>query len=91
MTEGDKKLADVLKIDYRLASLSAQDRAMLDFAAKLTLQSAAMTENDVESLRRQGFSDGAVHDIVQVTSLFAYYNRLAEGLGIEPEDDFDSA
>ena len=50
-----------------------------------------MTEKDVEYLRRQGFSDGAVHDIVQVTSLFAYYNRLAEGLGIEPEDDFDSA
>jgi alkylhydroperoxidase family enzyme len=63
---------------------------MLDFAAKLTLQSAAMTENEFESLRRQGFSDGAVHDIVQVTSLFAY-NRLAEGLGIEPEDGFDSA
>ena len=64
MTEGDIKLVDVLKSDYRLASLSAQDRAMLDFAARLTLLSAAMTEKDVEYLRRQGFANGAVHDIV---------------------------
>lgn len=61
---------------------------MLDFVTRLTLEPAAMRRADVEDLHRHGFDDAAVHDIVQVTGLFAYYNRLAEGLGVEPEDDF---
>ncbi len=70
------------------AGLSAADRAMLDFAVKLTKTPAAMTEADVEGLREQGFTDTAIHDIVQVTALFAYYNRLADGLGIEGEPEW---
>jgi uncharacterized peroxidase-related enzyme len=67
------------------AELSAADRAMLDFAVKLTRESRAMTREDVETLRAAGFSDTGIHDIVQIVGLFAYYNRLADGLGIEPE------
>jgi uncharacterized peroxidase-related enzyme len=70
------------------AGMSAADRAMLDFAVKLTHTPAAMTEADVETLRSHGFNDTAIHDIVQVTALFAYYNRLADGLGIEDEPDW---
>jgi len=44
-----------------------------------------MTREDVEILRAAGFSDTGIHDIVQIAGLFAYYNRLADGLGIEPE------
>jgi alkylhydroperoxidase family enzyme len=44
-----------------------------------------MREPDVEALREVGFSDVAIHDIVQVTALFNYYNRLADGLGVDPE------
>lgn len=58
---------------------------MLEYAVKLTLSPAAMTAADVETLREQGFSDTAIHDIAQVTALFNYYNRLADGLGIDPE------
>ena len=58
---------------------------MLDFAVRLTRAPERMTANDVEKLREAGFDDTAIHDIVQVTSLFNYYNRLADGLGIEPE------
>jgi uncharacterized peroxidase-related enzyme len=68
-----------------VAELSAADRAMLDFAIKLTRDPRAMARDDVEILRAAGFSDTAIHDIVQITGLFAYYNRLADGLGIEPE------
>ena len=60
---------------------------MLDFAAKLTLTPAAMRREDVEGLRALGFSDEAIHDIVQATALFAYYNRLADGMGIDAEAD----
>lgn len=61
---------------------------MLDFAIKLTRTPQRMRASDVESLRRQGFCDTAISDIVQVTSLFNYYNRIADGLGIEPEEDW---
>lgn len=60
---------------------------MLDFAIKLTYTPWAMQREDTDALRVHGFDDVAIHDIVQVTALFAYYNRLADGLGIDPEPD----
>jgi uncharacterized peroxidase-related enzyme len=74
--------------DYRAAALGEADRAMLDFAIKLTRAPAEMSESDVIRLRDHGFDDVAIHDITQVTALFAYYNRLADGLGIEDEADW---
>jgi len=75
--------------DYRqalpAAEMTAADRAMLDFAVKLTRDSRAATQQDIEALRAAGFSDTAIHDIVQITGFFAYYNRLADGLGIDLE------
>ena len=75
--------------DYRQAPPAAEmteaDRAMLDFAVKLTRDSRAATRQDIEALRAAGFSETAIHDIVQITGFFAYYNRLADGLGIDPE------
>ena len=59
---------------------------MLDFAVKLTREPWTMTEADVEGLRGHGFDDVAIHDVVQVTALFNYYTRLADGLGVDPEE-----
>jgi uncharacterized peroxidase-related enzyme len=80
-------VADV-KSDYRRADLSALDRVILDFAGKLTLEPWSMTERDVEQLRSAGLDDAGVSDVVQVTALFAYYNRLADGLGVDLEPEF---
>lgn len=77
--------------DYRKAELPVADRAMLDFAIALTRTPGAMSEDQVEGLRAVGFDDVAIHDIVQVTSLFNYYNRLADGLGIDDEPEWRSA
>jgi uncharacterized peroxidase-related enzyme len=76
---------DAVRTDYRNADLSPADRAMLDFAVRLTAAPAAMRREDVEGLRRHGFSDTAIHDIVQIAALFNYYDRIADGLGIDPE------
>ena len=64
---------------------------MLDFAMRLTRTPGDMTREDVDSLREVGFDDVAVHDIVQTTALFNYYNRLADGLGIDPEESDPTA
>lgn len=60
---------------------------MLDFAVKLARTPEAMTRADVEGLREVGFGDDAVGDIVQVVALFSYYNRVADGLGIDLEPE----
>ncbi len=82
---GDEELVSNLTNDHRLAEISAQDTAMLNYAAKLTLKPWDMQESDVEELRQSGFSDTAILDICQVTAYFAYVNRLADGLGVELE------
>ena len=78
-------LVAAVKADYTTAPLTPADRRMLDFAIKLTQTPRAMTRDDVADLRAAGFSDRAIHDVVQITGLFAYYNRLADGLGIDLE------
>ena len=60
---------------------------MLDYAAKLTREPWAMKESDVETLRQAGFTDAAILDINQVAGYYAYVNRLADGLGVEVEDE----
>lgn len=61
---------------------------MLEFSVKLTTAPQQMRREDVEALRKHGFCDTAISDIVQVTALFNYYNRIADGLGIDPEKDW---
>ena len=61
---------------------------MLDYVAKLTHTPAKVTRDDVEELRTHGFDDQAIHEIAQITGLFAYYNRLADGLGIDLEPEY---
>lgn len=44
-----------------------------------------MTPEDLDALREHGFSDRAIHDATQVIACFNYFNRMADGLGLEPE------
>jgi uncharacterized peroxidase-related enzyme len=74
--------------DYRRAALSPAERAMLDFVVKLTREPSRMTRDDVAGLRSHGFGDEAIHDIVQIAAVFNYYDRLADGLGIDPEPEW---
>jgi uncharacterized peroxidase-related enzyme len=63
---------------------------MLDYAVKLTMTPSKIARDDVEKLREQGFDDVAIHDIAQITALFNYFDRLADGLGIDPEPEWDT-
>ena len=47
-----------------------------------------MSETDVQTLRDAGWDDRAIHDATQVIGFFNYINRVADGLGVEPEDFF---
>ncbi len=75
-----------MKGDWRRADLSPADRAMLEYAVKLTLEPWQMAKEDVIVLRGAGFSDADILDINQITGYYAFVNRLADGLGVELED-----
>lgn len=80
-----------LKEGRAAADLSPADRAMLDYAEKLTRTPSDVTESDVADLSRAGFSDAAVLDICQITAYYNFVNRLADGLGVELEDHWNDA
>ena len=80
-TRDETLVAQVLS-DFRTAPLAAVDRALLEYAAKLTTTPAAVEESDVERLRQLGLSDAAIVEIATQTALFNYLNRVIQGLGL---------
>ncbi len=81
----DDDLAADIEADWATANISPERRAMLELAAKLTLVPGEVTESDVDQLRKVGFSDRDILDIVEVTAYYAYANRIADGLGVALE------
>ena len=78
----DEELAAALRRDYTQAPLAPADRAMLDYAAKLTRHAWRVTPEDLDELRRAGFDDRAILQINLIASWFNYVNRVADGLGV---------
>ncbi len=72
--------------NWRTAPLSEQDKTLCEFASKLTLSPSQMCSDDLEILRSHGLDDRAIHDATQVIAYFNYINRIADALGVEPED-----
>ena len=81
-------LADQVAINYRKADLTARQRAMLDFAMKVALDSAAIGEADFEPLRAHGFGDEDAWDIAAIAAFFALSNRMANFTAMRPNDEF---
>ncbi len=71
--------------DYRKADISARERALCDFAVKLTHLAAEIEDADIDALRAQGLDDPTISDAIQVIGYFNYITRVADGVGIEDE------
>ncbi|MBI3407562.1 MAG: peroxidase [Planctomycetes bacterium] len=71
-----------MRRDYALANLNDADRAMLDYAAKLTRHAYRITSEDLDRLRQAGFDDRGILQINLIASWFNYINRVADGLGV---------
>lgn len=76
--------------NFRTAKLSDKDKALCSWAEKLTLKPADCTAKDVEKLRDSGFNDAEISHTGQVVSYFNYINRIAEGLGVDNEPEWDA-
>ena len=81
----DADWVNQIKVDYTQAKLSELDRALCDYADKLTRTPATITQDDVDRLTSLGLSDRGVNDAAQVISFFNYINRIADGLSVDLE------
>lgn len=81
---GNPILGEQMAMNYRAARLSKRQRAMLDFAVKLTVSPWSVEDGDRERLRRAGFSDRDIWDIGAVTGFFSMSNRVAFASDMRP-------
>ena len=81
-------IADQVAVDWRKADLTDRQKAMLGFAVKLAVQPADVAEQDLDELRKRGFSDDDIWDIGSITALFALSNRIAHLSAMRPNDEF---
>jgi uncharacterized peroxidase-related enzyme len=85
---GDPPLGELMVMNYRAARLSKRERAMLDFAVKMTTEPWLIEEEDRAGLRRVGFSDRDIWDIAAVAGFFNMTNRLASATDMRPNSAY---
>jgi uncharacterized peroxidase-related enzyme len=88
---GDPALGEVLVMNYRAAKLPRRQRAMLDFAHRMTVEPDAVGEADRAALRKAGFKDRDIWDIAAVASFFNMTNRMATAIDMMPNEEYHSA
>nr|WP_217356048.1 peroxidase-related enzyme [Ruegeria arenilitoris] len=85
---GDPQLGEMLVMNYRVAPLDPRQRALLDFAAKMTTSSAEIEEPDRQHLRDVGLTDRDIWDLANVTGFFNMSNRVASATAMAPNDEY---
>jgi uncharacterized peroxidase-related enzyme len=81
-------LADQIAVNYRKADITPRQRAMLDFAFKVTTASHLVDESDFAALRAHGFDDEDAWDIGAIAAFFGLSNRMANLSGMQPNEQF---
>ena len=86
--EKNPLVADQVAVNYRKADITPRQKAMLDFAMKVCLDSRAVNDADYAALREHGFTDEDAWDIAGITALFGLSNRMANAVSMRPNDEF---
>jgi len=81
-------IADQIAVNYRKADITPRQRAMLDFAMKVSLEAGKVSEQDFTELAGQGFSNDDIWDITAIAAFFALSNRMANVTAMRPNDEF---
>ena len=86
--EKNPQLADQISTNYRKADITPRQKAMLDFALKVSKSSHEISNADIENMRELGFSNDDIWDIGAISALFALSNRMANLTSMRPNDEF---
>jgi uncharacterized peroxidase-related enzyme len=81
-------IADQIAINYRKADITPRQKAMLDFAMKVSRAAEDISDKDFVEISRHGFSDDDIWDIAAIAAFFALSNRMANVTGMRPNDEF---
>ena len=82
------QIADQIAINYRKADITPRQRAMLDFAMKVSIEAQKISEADFATITSHGFSDDDIWDIAAISAFFALSNRMANVTSMRPNDEF---
>ena len=86
--EKNPQLADQIATNYRKADITPRQKAMLDFALKVSKSSHEINNADIDDMRELGFSNDDIWDIGAISALFALSNRMANLTSMRPNDEF---
>lgn len=81
-------VADQVAINYRKADITARQKAMLDFAMRVSFEANAIADEDFDTLAEQGFDQEDAWDIAAIASFFGMSNRMANVTSMRPNDEF---
>ena len=81
-------IADQVAVNYRKADLTDRQKAMLDFALKISNDSRSVSDDDFDLLRSHGLEDEDIWDIAGITAFFGMSNRMANFTSMRPNDEF---
>ena len=81
-------IADQVAVNYRKADITPKQKAMLDFAMKVSQEAHLVEDADFERLRKAGFDDEDIWDIAAIAALFALSNRMASFTSMRPNEEF---
>lgn len=81
-------IADQIAVNYRKADITPRQRAMLDFAMKVSVEANTVSEEDFADVARHGFSDDDIWDIAAIAAFFGLSNRMANITSMRPNDEF---
>jgi uncharacterized peroxidase-related enzyme len=81
-------IADQIAVNYRKADITPRQRAMLDFAMKVSREAELVSETDFTELAAHGFSQDDIWDIAAISAFFALSNRIANVSAMRPNDEF---
>jgi uncharacterized peroxidase-related enzyme len=81
-------IADQIAVNYRKADITARQRAMLDFAMKVSQEAQLVSDADFAELSAHGFNQDDVWDIAAISAFFALSNRIANVTAMRPNDEF---
>lgn len=81
-------IADQVAVNYRKADITARQRAMLDFAMKVSARAYEVDDADIVDLKGHGFTEEDVWDIAAIAAFFGMSNRLANVTSMRPNDEF---
>lgn len=84
----DPLIADQVAVNYRKADITPRQKAMLDYAMKVSLSAQEINDDDMDVLRGHGFTEEDIWDISGITAFFGLSNRMANVTSMRPNDEF---